>query len=140
MTPLVYLTRVEKFSSAHRLFNESLDESLNCETFGKCQNIHGHNYILEVTVKGYINNETGMLINISQLKSIIDTNVLQLMDHKYLDQDLEHFHKNISTSENICVFIWQQIEKHLPSNVKLHCVKLFETDKNIVQFYGEYSQ
>ncbi|OTF76644.1 hypothetical protein BLA29_008158 [Euroglyphus maynei] len=141
--PLVYLTRIEKFSTAHRLLNEKFDDEKNIKTFGKCMNIHGHNYTLEVTIKGPINEQTGMVMNIIDLKQIIMENVLNLLDHKYIDNDVEYFRTDenksiISTSENICLFIWQQIVKHLPEPVQLHCIKLHETDKNIVKFYGEY--
>lgn len=141
--PLVYLTRIEKFSTAHRLLNEQFDDENNIKTFGKCMNIHGHNYTLEVTIKGPINEQTGMVMNIIDLKQIIMENVLNLLDHKYIDNDVEYFRSDenksiISTSENICLFIWQQIVKHLPEPVRLHCIKLHETDKNIVKFYGEY--
>lgn len=145
--PLVYLTRIEKFSSAHCLFNKEFSKEKNLNIFDKCTNIHGHNYTLEVTVKGSINNETGMIMNINDLKKIIEDNVLNLLDHKYIDKDVEYFSGSnnndksssaiISTSENICLFIWQQIAKHLPNPVQLHCIKLHETDKNKVKYYGE---
>src|SRR5690625_2714676 len=99
--PLVYLTRVEQFSSAHCLFNRSMDKQSNEALFGKCNNTHGHNYRLEVTVKGTADPSTGMIINIVDLKDIIDSEVLQILDHKNIDQDVGYFRLNsvISSSE-----------------------------------------
>lgn len=136
--PLIYLTRVEQFSSAHCLCNKSLSDEENQTIFGKCNNVHGHNYKLEVTVKGVINSN-GMVINITDLKAIIEQHVLQKLDHKNIDNDVNYFRINniVSTSENVCVFIWNQISEHLPSDVQLHCIKLHETEKNIVEFYGQ---
>ncbi|KAI7690350.1 6-pyruvoyl tetrahydrobiopterin synthase [Sarcoptes scabiei] len=114
--PLVYLTRIEKFSSAHRLFQKNRLGSSSIETpdnsiYGKCNNIHGHNYTLEVMIKGPIDSETEV---------------------DYFCQS-----QQISTSENVCVYIWNQIGSHLPKSVRLHRIRLHETDKNIVDYYGE---
>ncbi|KAF7488074.1 6-pyruvoyl tetrahydrobiopterin synthase [Sarcoptes scabiei] len=142
--PLVYLTRIEKFSSAHRLFQKNRLGSSSIETpdnsiYGKCNNIHGHNYTLEVMIKGPIDSETGMLINVADLKAIIDEHVMKHLDHKYIDEEVDYFcqSQQISTSENVCVYIWNQIGSHLPKSVRLHRIRLHETDKNIVDYYGE---
>lgn len=140
--PIVYLTRIESFSAAHRLHNKNLADELNQTIFGKCNNPngHGHNYKVEVTVKGPVDEHTGMVININDLKSIMNDTIMSILDHKNIDLDIEYFHENnvISTSENIAVFIWNSLEKRLPDLVQLHCIKLHETDKNIVQYKGEY--
>lgn len=137
--PQVHLTRIEKFSSAHRLHRTAWSDHDNVTTFGKCNNVHGHNYTLEVTIKGGVCPSSGMVMNIAQLKQILEEHVLGLLDHKNIDVDVDYFRDNmiVSTSENLAVFIWHQIEGQLPDNVKLQRVKLFETDKNIVEYYGE---
>lgn len=109
-------------------------------TFGKCDNLHGHNYKLEVTVKGPVNGQTGMVMNIADMKSLIESSVLSLLDHRNIDQDVAYFRDSaiISTSENVCVFIWKRIAAQLPPLVQLHRIKLHETEKNIVQFFGDF--
>ncbi|UJR08993.1 hypothetical protein I4U23_013243 [Adineta vaga] len=111
--PKIYLKRRETFSAAHRLHSINLSENENIQLYSKCNNPngHGHNYILEVTVAGYINPITGMVMNITDLKNLIQTQVLDLVDHKHLDLDVEHFRtKNlVSTTENLAVFVWEQL-------------------------------
>lgn len=135
------MTRIEQFSSAHRLHNKCFDVEKNKSIFGKCDNVHGHNYKLELTVKGKIDPDTGMLMNIVDLKKIIDDTVFLQLDHKNIDDDVTYFRDNniVSSCENLCVFIWKQIEKCLNTNVQMHCVKLYETEKNVAEFYGEYN-
>src|ERR1700712_3885773 len=105
--PLVYLSRVETFSAAHRLNSGSLDEQTNTRLFGKCNSIHGHNYRVKVTIKGPIDNINGMALDISILKTIISETVIKNLDHKFIDEDVDHFRDNniVSTAENIAVYI-----------------------------------
>ena len=139
--PYVYLTRRETFSACHRLHSNDLSDKENKELYGKCNNPngHGHNYSVEVSVKGLVDPSTGMVMNISDLKSIMKSKIMDPLDHKHLDLDVEFFHKNgiVSTTENVAVFIWQNIVDQLPENVGLHEVKIWETDKNIVSYKGE---
>ena len=90
MSPLVYLTRREIFSACHRLHSTKLSDEENLEIFSKCNNLngHGHNYVVEVTVKGYLDDATGMVMNITDLKKIIDISVMKPLDHKHLDKDV----------------------------------------------------
>ncbi|RNA11117.1 6-pyruvoyl tetrahydrobiopterin synthase [Brachionus plicatilis] len=140
MSKIVYITRIESFSSAHRLHNKSLSEEENKQIFSKCNNCHGHNYKVEITVKGTIDPRTGMVINITILKKIIQ-DVLDRLDHKNLDEDVPYFKNVVSTTENLCVFVWDQIESKLISQPDSDCslfeVKLHETDKNICCYRGE---
>ena len=135
--PKVYLTRIESFSAAHRLHSNQLSDEENVKLYDKCNNAngHGHNYKLEVTVRGHVNASNGMVMNISDMKVLIKQKVLDLLDHKSIDLDVEHFKSNKlpSTAENIALFIWSQLVDSLPSQVELHSVKLHETDKNIVE-------
>ena len=143
--PKAYLTRRETFSASHRLHSVYLSPSDNIQLYDKCNNPngHGHNYILEVTVFGHINSKTGMIININELKEIIKIYVIDLIDHKHLDLDVEYFRtrKLVSTTENLAFFIWKQlfsiIEDKYNKNVKLYEIKLYETEKNIVIYRGE---
>ncbi|CAL8094988.1 unnamed protein product [Calicophoron daubneyi] len=143
MAPNCYLTRVETFSACHRLHSSSLSESVNRVVYGKCNNPngHGHNYRLEVTLSGPSDSTTGMLMNISALKSVIQEEVLELVDHKNLDEDVEYFKANsiVSTTENLVIFIWNQLIAKIPRNM-LYEVKLWETDKNCVTYRGELVQ
>ncbi|GAU95632.1 hypothetical protein RvY_07219-1 [Ramazzottius varieornatus] len=139
MNPVVYLTRVESFSASHRLHSLHLSDKENKDIFGKCNNPngHGHNYKVEVTVQGSIDPRTGMAINITDLKRVMQVAIMDCLDHKNLDQDVPYFGTAVSTAENICVFIWSQILPQLPETVRLHEVRLHETDKNIAFYRGE---
>ncbi|KAF2353139.1 6-pyruvoyl tetrahydropterin synthase/QueD family protein [Trinorchestia longiramus] len=140
--PIAYVTRVESFSACHRLHCKGLSDEENRALFGKCNNPngHGHNYTLEVTVRGEIDNITGMVMNITELKDIIQSSVMEVMDHKHLDMDVTFFRDSdlVSTTENLAVVIYDLISPQLPANVFLHAVKIKETDKNIVEYRGEY--
>ncbi|CAF1237446.1 unnamed protein product [Rotaria sordida] len=143
-SPKVYLTRRETFSACHRLHSIHLSDNDNIQIFNKCNNPngHGHNYVVEITVAGHIDNKTGMVMNISNLKELIQIYVLNLLDHKHLDLDVEYFRtKNIvSTTENLIVFIWKQLSLPIQqqyNNVQLYEIKLYETEKNIVIYRGE---
>lgn len=133
----IYLTRIESFSACHRLHSNSLSDEENRAIFGKCNNVngHGHNYKVEVTVTGPIDPVTGMVVNISDLKKLIQTRVMDLLDHKNIDLDVEYFKDKVSSAENIAKFIFDQLMIHnsFPSEVKLHSVKLYETEKNVVE-------
>ncbi|GFT60932.1 6-pyruvoyl tetrahydrobiopterin synthase [Nephila pilipes] len=138
--PIVYITRIESFSAAHRLHSPNLSQEENKCIYGKCNNPngHGHNYKVEVTVKGKVDPVTGMVMNITDLKKILQETVMELLDHKHLDKDVPYFKETVSTTENLSVFIWNQLSHSLPPG-KLHCVKIHETDKNVVEFFGEFN-
>ncbi|KAI3383880.1 hypothetical protein SNEBB_003949 [Seison nebaliae] len=135
--PIVEIDRCEEFSAAHRLHSNLLDDETNVELFGKCNsaNGHGHNYRLTVTLRGEINKTTGMLMNLVDLKKIIQENVLDVIDHKNIDKDIPYFNNTPSTTENVTVFIWRQLKPHL--NQLLHRIKLNETNKNSVSYFGD---
>lgn len=135
---MIYITRRETFAAAHRLFKEGLSDKENFEIFGKCSNPnwHGHNYTLEVVVAGNINPETGFVLDIKDLKSIIKKYVIEKVDHKNLNIDTEFMNGLIPTSENICFAIWTQLVDKIP-NGKLYSVKLYETENNYFEYKGE---
>ncbi|XP_059607986.1 6-pyruvoyl tetrahydrobiopterin synthase [Phlebotomus argentipes] len=137
--PVVYLTRKEKFSACHRLHSRHLSAEENVRVYGKCNNPngHGHNYTVEVTVCGPLTHATGMVMNISDLKAHMDVVIMQRLDHKNLDKDLDAFKDIPSTTENVAVFIWKGLKEVLPEPNLLHEVRIEETDKNSVIYRGE---
>ncbi len=133
----VNVCRKAHFNAAHRLHNPNLSDVENQDIFGKCNNLnyHRHNYNLEVWVKGDINPETGYVIDLKLLKAIIKTEVEDKFDHKNLNLDTVEFQNLIPTAENISVVIWNLIKAKLPNNLELK-IKLFETERNVVEFEG----
>jgi 6-pyruvoyltetrahydropterin/6-carboxytetrahydropterin synthase len=135
---MVYVKRRETFSAAHRLYNPSYSDEKNLEIFGKCSNPswHGHNYVLEVTVAGEPDPETGFVIDLKILKQIINENILRKVDHKNLNTETDFMKDIIPSAENIAKAIYNELRDKIPSG-KLHSIKLFETEKNIVEYRGE---
>ena len=133
----VSVCRKAHFNAAHRLFNPNWTFEKNQEVFGKCNNpkFHGHNYNLEVWVKGEIDSETGYVIDLKILKDIIESEVEDRFDHKNLNEDTVEFQKLIPTAENIVVVIWKLIKSKLDPKLELK-VRLFETERNVVEFEG----
>ncbi|EGG17940.1 6-pyruvoyltetrahydropterin synthase [Cavenderia fasciculata] len=119
---------------SHRLYSHELTLEENKQIYGKCINQHGHNYVLEVSVKGAVDPKTGMFINITELKSIIATEVLDILDHRTLE-DLEPLKGIVTTTENVAVWIWGALHKKLGN--LLFEVKIEETEKNFVIYRGE---
>lgn len=135
---MVYLTRVEHFNAAHKLFNPSWNVAQNEAVFGKCanENWHGHNYELYVTIKGDPNPDTGFLFDVKKLSDLVKEHVLDLLDHKNLNLDVPFLQGKMCSTENLAIGIWEQLTPHLPDNVTLHCIKLYETSKIYVEYYG----
>ncbi|VVC32743.1 6-pyruvoyl tetrahydropterin synthase, cysteine active site,6-pyruvoyl tetrahydropterin synthase/QueD [Cinara cedri] len=139
MPPSAYITRIEQFSASHRLHSNNLSDEENVKIFGKCNNKygHGHNYKVEITVRGPVDETTGMVMNIADLKKHINFAVLETLDHKNLDMDVPYFKDYVSTTENVAIFIWQQLKKVLNNPDLLYKIKLYETDKNVVVYKGD---
>jgi len=136
---IVYLTRVERFNAAHKLWVDSWSEEKNISTFGKCanKNWHGHNYKLEVTVKGQPDPYTGFVMDAKKLKDIIKEHITNDLDHSNLNMDVEWVPKaQQPTTENIAVLIWKRLAP-LMKNCQLHKVKLIETENIWAEYYGE---
>jgi len=136
---MVYLTRAEHFNAAHKLYNPAWSREQNDEVFGKCanDNWHGHNYELFVTVKSKANAETGFVMDAKKLGTMIKNEVVEKLDHKNLNIDVEFLKGQICSTENLAIGIWKQLESHLPSEVQLHCIKLYETPRIYVEYFGE---
>jgi 6-pyruvoyltetrahydropterin/6-carboxytetrahydropterin synthase len=135
---MVYVTRRATFNAAHRVFNPNLADEENLKLFGNCSNPnwHGHNYILEVVVAGEVNPQTGYVIDLKYLKEIINKYVIEKVDHKNLNLEVD-FMKGIQPSaENIAIQIWKQLENKIADG-KLYSVKLFETENNYFEYKGE---
>lgn len=135
---MMYVTRREVFSASHRLHNAELSEEENERIFDKCNNYygHGHNYVLEVIVAGEVDPKTGYVIDLKHLKEIVRENVINKVDHKYLNYDVEFMKGVIPTAENITVQIWNQLVDKIP-NGTLYSVKLYESENNYVEYKGE---
>ncbi|MFT5141640.1 MAG: 6-pyruvoyltetrahydropterin/6-carboxytetrahydropterin synthase [Rhodothermales bacterium] len=136
--PVVLVTRKTHFNAAHRLHNPAKSDEWNAATFGKCNNPHwhGHNYVLEVTVRGEPDPDTGYVIDLSELKQIITERVLDICDHANLNMDVPFLRGIMPSTENFAVAIWGQLVDALPT-AQLHAVKLFETPRNFVEYRGE---
>jgi 6-pyruvoyltetrahydropterin/6-carboxytetrahydropterin synthase len=136
---MVYLTRVEHFNAAHKLFNPAWSREQNEAVFGKCanENWHGHNYELLVTVKGRPSVETGFVMDAKKLSSLLKESVLEKLDHKNLNLDVDFLKGQFCSTENVAVAIWKQLEHRLPQGVQLHCIKLYETPRIYVEYFGE---
>ena len=135
---MVYLTRKVEFSASHLYHNPDFSPEENRRVFGKCNNPHGHghNYTLEVTVAGSINPTTGMVVDLKELKTLLEREVLHLLDHKFLNQEVAAFANKIPTTENLAIVIWQRLETKL-NQARLHRVRVYETPDLFVDFYGE---
>ncbi|MGA2667616.1 MAG: 6-carboxytetrahydropterin synthase [Ignavibacteria bacterium] len=137
---MIYLTRKFEFSASHRIYDPSLSNEDNNKLFGKCSNPngHGHNYVLEVTVSGEINPGTGYIIDIKDIKTIVNREIIDKVDHKNLNIDVEFMSGVIPTTENIVFKFWKVIVDKINSdNRKLYSLKLFETPNNSVEYRGE---
>ena len=135
----MHITRRERFNAAHRLFREDWTDEKNEAVFGKCSNPnwHGHNYILFVTVTGGINPETGFVINLKDLSRIIREKVIDKIDHKNLNLEVDFMEGRIVSTENIAVAIWEELEPGIRElGSELYCVKLVETENNFVEYFG----
>ncbi len=134
---MIYITRREHFSASHILKNMSLPEEKNEDIFGKCNQFHGHNYYLEVTVCGNPVELSGYVMDLKELKKILNDEIISKVDHKFLNET-EMFRNTIPTTENMAVIFWRLLENKInKNNVKLHSVKIFETEKNIIEYRGE---
>jgi 6-pyruvoyltetrahydropterin/6-carboxytetrahydropterin synthase len=137
---MVTITRRENFNAAHRLFKPEWSDDKNMEVFGKCSNPnwHGHNYTLYVTVKGEIDNDTGFVVNLKKLSEIIKTFVIDKVDHKNLNTEVDFMKNKLVSTENITVAIWDVLESPIRElNASLYRVKLVETENNYAEYFGE---
>ncbi len=134
------ITRRVEFSASHRCAVEGWSDEKNRETFGSDANPygHGHNYVLEVTLSGIVDSITGMIVDLKDVKSVLNREVVDVMDHRYLNAEVPPFDKIVPTSENIAREIWRRIVPHFSTaTVQLHEVRLYETETLYVEYRGE---
>lgn len=136
---MVYLTRIEHFNAAHKLYNANWTYEQNEEVFGKCanENWHGHNYELAVTIKGNPQPATGFIFDAKKLSILIKEHIIEKLDHKNLNLDVDFMKEKMCSTENLAIEIWKQLIPHLPVNIQLHCIKLIETPRIYVEYFGE---
>ena len=136
---MVYLTRQEHFNAAHKLYNPNWSNEQNNAVFGVCanENWHGHNYDLYVTVKGNPDSETGFVYDVKKLSQLIKSQVIDKLDHKNLNLDVDFMTGKLCSTENLAIAIWEQLAPHLPGSVELHCIKLYETPRIYVEYFGK---
>ncbi len=135
----IYITRRETFNAAHKLRRDDWSEEKNQEVFGKCSNPnwHGHNFVLFVTVKGIPNKDTGFVLNLKSLGELIQENVIEKIDHKNINLDVDFMKDKMSSTENLAIGIWEQLEKHIKNEGgELVKIKLVETENNYVEYFG----
>lgn len=135
---MIYITRKVHFCASHRLFNPDFSDTRNEKVFGICNNQmgHGHNYELEVTVRGEIPKETGMVLDLKKLKDILQREIVNNVDHKNLNHDVDFLKNIIPTAENIAVIFWRILAEKI-DNGTLYEIKLFESPNNFVTYRGE---
>ena len=133
---MLYLTKQYKFCAAHQYWNDDWSEQKNREVFDEDVRIHGHNYILSITVKGQINDNSGFIIDIKALNAIISKYIINIFDHSQIEKDIKWFSDKQPSTENMVVFIWNQISNKIPSGASLHCIKLRETSTIFTEYYG----
>ena len=138
---MIYVSRQEHFNAAHKLHNPKWSDERNREVFGPCANInwHGHNYELIVTVKGRPDPETGFVVDLKALSDLLRVHITEQVDHKNLNLDVPFMAGQMASTENLAIAFWQIIERELSiiTQAELHCVKLYETPRNFVEYYGE---
>jgi 6-pyruvoyltetrahydropterin/6-carboxytetrahydropterin synthase len=135
---MVYLTRKAHFSASHRLFNPAWSNTRNQEVFGKCNNPngHGHNYEIEVTVTGTPPKDTGMVIDLKKLADIIDAELIDRVDHKHLNFDVDFLKGIIPTAENMAIAFWGVLEPKIHEG-SLYAIRVYESANNFVEYRGE---
>lgn len=139
---MVYVSRKEHFNAAHKLYNPAWSKERNIEVFGPCanENWHGHNFELIVTVKGKPDPETGFVIDLKKLSTLIRKDVIDKLDHKNLNLDVDFMKDKLASCETLVVEIWKILSPNIKSISKygsLHALRLYETPRNYVEYYGE---
>ncbi|MCS6999938.1 MAG: 6-carboxytetrahydropterin synthase [Bacteroidota bacterium] len=135
---MIYVTRRATFSASHRLYNPLFSDEENERIFDKCNNPrgHGHNYVLEVTVRGVPDPQTGYVIDLKVLRDIIEEHIIAKVDHKHLNDDVDFLRGIIPTAENLAWAFWQILEPIIPAGT-LHAIRVYESENNFVEYHGE---
>ena len=139
MGPIAEIVHREPFSAAHRLRSSLLGPQENRETYGPCENIHGHNYVLEVVVRGPVDPRTGMVLNLNTLMRVVREEIIDQVDHRFLNEDVPFLRDlPVITAETLAVAFWERLARHQESwgAARLWRVRLAESDVNLVDYYG----
>ena len=138
---MIYVSRKEHFNAAHKLSNPSWSKEKNLEVFGPCanENWHGHNYDLIVTVKGDPDPDTGFVVDLKKLSTLIRNEVTEKLDHKNLNLDVDFLKGKMPSTENVVIEIWKILAPRIKAITRfgsLHSIKLYETPRNYVEYFG----
>jgi 6-pyruvoyltetrahydropterin/6-carboxytetrahydropterin synthase len=136
---MIFITRREHFNAAHRLFRPEYSDDQNLQVFGKCSNPnwHGHNYTLFVTVSGEVDPSTGFLVNLKDLSAIIEQRVIEKLDHRNINLEVDFMSGKLASTENLAIGIWNELSEPISTmGATLHCIKLYETENNFVEYFG----
>lgn len=132
---MIVLNKVFHFCAAHKYGNPAMSDAENEAVFGEDLNIHGHNYVLTISITGEVDPATGFLADLGHLKEVVKTHVISQVDHSQIEKDIPWFKGKQPSTENMVVWIWEQIDRHLESG-KLHCIRLQETPTIFTDYYG----
>ena len=130
-----FLTKTFHFCAAHQCGHEDWSDKKNIDTFGADTQVHGHNYTLEVTVKGEINPDTGFVVDLTHLKDIVNTNIIAKLDHSQIEKEIDWFKGKQRSSENILLWAWEEIAPRMEQGI-LHRLRLVETHSIFTDYYG----
>ena len=133
---MTYITKQFKFCAAHKYWNDSWNHDKNYVVFGDDINVHGHNYILSITVKGEIDDDSGFIVDIKRLNKIVSKYIIDIFDHSQIEKDIDWFKNKQPSTENMIFFMWNEIVNRIPSGAILHCIKLRETPTIFSEYYG----
>lgn len=135
---MILLTRKAEFSASHYYWIDSWTDDQNRRVFGKCSNRngHGHNYTLEVTVKGEIDPDTGFVVDLKELKDVMEREVVSVYDHRHLNLEVPEFKTAQPTTENIAIAVWKRLEGKI-AGASLHRVRVYEMPDLFADYYGE---
>ena len=131
-----YLTKQYKFCAAHKYWNDKWDNDKNYKVFGDDIKVHGHNYVLDVTITGEIDPDSGFIVDIQDIKTIVSENVIKVLDHSQIEKDIEWFKGKQPSTENLVIFIWEQIFSKIKKPAKLYKIKLRETPTIFTEYFG----
>lgn len=137
---MVDIIRREHFSAAHRLFLPEYSDEENYSVFGKCSNPnwHGHNYILYVTIRGDVNEKTGLVVHLRHVSQLIEEKILKKLDHKNLNLEVDFLQGKVPTSENVAIGIWNELQDDIHHmGAALFCIRLEQSENNIVEYFGD---
>ncbi len=130
-----YLTKIFHFSAAHQYGHEDWPEEKNQEIFGADAKVHGHNYTLEITVTGPVNEETGFIVDLGHLKKVVQDEIISVLDHSQIEKEIPWFKNRQPSSENLVQFIWERLNSQL-KGLTLHRIRLRETPTIVTDYYG----